>query len=97
MKTTGVTFRPDQAGCRHKYGKGSLLEIYGIPAAKCSTCGRIIAWSDVGKPTELAWIAEASEFPAELASSSDLNTDQLVDLAPFTSTNQQGLHLTARG
>jgi hypothetical protein len=89
MKTTGVAFRPDQTGCQHKFRKKSLCKIYGIPAAKCSTCGRVIAWSNPGTPTELTWIAEASKFAAELASYSELNSDQLVDLPPFSSTHEQ--------
>jgi hypothetical protein len=78
MNTTGVAFRPDQTGCQHKYRKNSLFKIYGIPAVKCSTCGRVIAWSNPGTPTELTWIAEASKFAAELASYSELNREQLV-------------------
>src|ERR1700722_12655009 len=89
MNTTGVAFRPDQTGCRHKYRKNSVFKIYGIPAAKCSTCGHLIAWSNPGTSTELAWIAEESKFAAELASYSEPNSDQLVDLAPFNSTHEQ--------
>jgi len=89
MNTTGVTFRPDQTGCQHKYSKKSLFKIYGIPAGKCSTCGRVIAWSNPGTPTELTWIAEASKFAAEFASYSELNSDQFVDLAPFSSAHEQ--------
>jgi hypothetical protein len=89
MNTTGVTFKPDQTGCQHKYREGSFLKIYGIPAAKCSTCDRVIAWSNLGAPTEWSWIAEESKFAAELASGSAPNTDQLVDLAPFRSGDEQ--------
>jgi hypothetical protein len=89
MNTTGVAFRPDQTGCHHKYSKKSLFKIYGIPAAKCSTCGRVIAWTNPGTPTELTWIAEASKFAAELASYSELDSDPLVDVAPFSSSHEQ--------
>ena len=64
--------------------KNSLFKIYGIPAAKCSTCGRIVAWSNPGTPTELTWIAEESKFAAELASYSERNSEQLV-----SSTHEQ--------
>ena len=80
---------PDQTGCQHKYGKTSFFKIYGMQAAKCSTCGRVIAWSDLGTPTELLWIAEESKFAAELASNLAPNTDQPVDLVPLRSADEQ--------
>ena len=89
MNMTGVTFRPDQTGCKHKYRKRSFFKLYGIPAAKCSTCGRVIAWSNLRTPTELSWIAEESKFAPELASNSALSTNQLVDLAPFRPADEQ--------
>jgi hypothetical protein len=91
MKTTGVTFRPDQTGCQHKYRKRSFFKLYGIPAAKCSTCGRVIAWSNLRTPTELSWIAEESKFALELASAP--STNRLVDLAPFRSADEQSFSI----
>jgi hypothetical protein len=70
---TGVKFKPDQTGCQHKYRKGSFFKIYGVPAAKCSTCDRVVAWFNLGTPTEWSWIAEESKFPAEVASNSAPN------------------------
>jgi hypothetical protein len=89
MNATGVTFSPDQTGCQHKYREKSFFKINGIPAAKCSTCGHVIAWSSLGTPAELRWIAGESKFAAELASNSAPNIDQLVALTPFRSADEQ--------
>jgi hypothetical protein len=60
MDAIGFTLKPDHTGCRHSYIEGSFCKIDGMPAAKCFTCDRLIAWSidTAGTPTGLTWIAE---------------------------------------
>jgi hypothetical protein len=60
MDAEGFTLKLDLTGCQHSYLEGSFCKIGGMTAAKCFTCGHIIAWSieTPGSCTRLTWIAE---------------------------------------
>jgi hypothetical protein len=58
MDAEDFTLKVDLTGCRHSYVEGSFFKIGGMTAAKCFTCGHIIAWSIETAGTCSTWIVE---------------------------------------